>query len=451
MERFRINIHLRAFRLFFIASTVLIACSPARRLQSQQATLLQTIPLQSAHVGICFYEPLTGKYWIEHQSGHYFVPASNVKIATCYAAMKYLEDSLVTFYVHNTDSGLILRPAGDPTFLHPDYHAQPAFEYLQRSEKPVVILGDGWRETPLGDGWSWNDYNDDYMAERSPLPVYGNVLHWKLQRSADSTTVNLISIPRTAFHASYDTASGLGFSVVRAVSANDYRISAGREKQGEAVVPFVTDGLQTAMQLLADTLHRPVSSRVAGGLQPATSLSTPAWTPIRSQPLDSMLAPMMHRSDNFFAEQSLLIVSGQLTGEMNDERIIDTLLKTDLSHLPQPPRWVDGSGLSRYNLFSPRDLVSILDLMMKEFGMARLRSIFPSGNEGTLRRYYTAGAGYIFAKTGSLSGVVSLSGFLYTKHKRILIFSVLVNNHNGSAGDVRRAVEKLVESVRNEL
>ena len=68
---------------------------------------------------------------------------------------------------------------------------------------------------------------------------------------------------------------------------------------------------------------------------------------------------MMHRSDNFFAEQSLLMVSNKLLDVMNDEKIIDTLLKTDFKDLPQKPGWVDGSGLSQYNLFTPQDFVTI--------------------------------------------------------------------------------------------
>ena len=50
---------------------------------------------------------------------------------------------------------------------------------------------------------------------------------------------------------------------------------------------------------------------------------------IHSQPTDSLLKPMMHRSDNFYAEQSLLMVSEKLLGTMNDRKIIDTLLKSD--------------------------------------------------------------------------------------------------------------------------
>jgi D-alanyl-D-alanine carboxypeptidase/D-alanyl-D-alanine-endopeptidase (penicillin-binding protein 4) len=158
---------------------------------------------------------------------------------------------------------------------------------------------------------------------------------------------------------------------------------------------------------------------------------------------------MMHRSDNFFAEQALLMVSNERLGYMNDYKIIDTLLKTDLKDLPQKPRWVDGSGLSRYNLFSPHDFIFILEKMKKEFGMNRIKDVFPTGGEGTISSYYKNDSGYIYVKTGTLSGVVALSGFLYTKKGKELIFSVLVNNHQASATDVRRAVEKFLQGIRN--
>src|SRR5215216_2947832 len=119
-------------------------------------------------------------------------------------------------------------------------------------------------------------------------------------------------------------------------------------------------------------LHRPLPNEV---------VNYKTYT-IHSQPTDSLLKPMMHRSDNFFAEQSLLMVSNERLGFMNDARIIDTLLKTDFKDLPQKPRWVDGSGLSRYNLFTSQDFVFILNKMKNEFGMERIKVIFPTGNEG---------------------------------------------------------------------
>ena len=157
---------------------------------------------------------------------------------------------------------------------------------------------------------------------------------------------------------------------------------------------------------------------------------------------------MMHRSDNFFAEQSLLMVGKELLHEMSEAKVIDTILKTHFKDIPQRPRWADGSGLSRYNLFTPQDFVYILNKMKTEFGMERLSNIFPGANEGTLTNYYKADSGFIYAKTGTLSGVVAISGYLYTQKNKLLVFSVLVNNHQASAAAVRRAVEGFLHQIR---
>ena len=135
---------------------------------------------------------------------------------------------------------------------------------------------------------------------------------------------------------------------------------------------------------------------------------------------------------------------------LNSSRARDSILNKDFADLPQKPRWADGSGLSRYNLFSPRDLIAILDKMRNEFGMDRIRVIFPTGGEGTISNYYKPDSGFIYAKTGTLSGVVAFSGFLYTKKGRLLIFSTQVNNHQASATDIRRIMEKFLQKIRND-
>ncbi|MEN9298927.1 MAG: hypothetical protein RLZZ429_1240, partial [Bacteroidota bacterium] len=159
------------------------------------------------------------------------------------------------------------------------------------------------------------------------------------------------------------------------------------------------------------------------------------------------LRPMMHQSDNFFAEQMLLMVSDEILGVMNDRKVIDTLLKMHFSELTQKPNWVDGSGLSRYNLFTPMHFISLLQKMSQEFSWDRITTILPTGGTGTLNNFYKPLQYKIFAKTGTLSGQVALSGYLITKKNRKLIFSVLVNNHQTSAVTVRRAVEAFLMNL----
>ena len=156
----------------------------------------------------------------------------------------------------------------------------------------------------------------------------------------------------------------------------------------------------------------------------------------------------MHRSDNFFAEQTLLMASNEKLGYMSDEKIIDTLLKLDLKEVPQKPKWVDGSGLSRYNLFTPQSFVYILNKMKNEFGWDRLKNILPTGGTGTLSAYYKNDSSFIYAKTGTLSNNCALSGFLITQKGRVLIFSILTNNYITGATPVRKAVEKFLLAIR---
>jgi D-alanyl-D-alanine carboxypeptidase/D-alanyl-D-alanine-endopeptidase (penicillin-binding protein 4) len=423
---------------------ILTSCSVQKQIsKSATAFVLKDSSLTTAHVGISIYEPATSKYWYNYQGDHYFVPASNTKIATCYAAMKYLEDSLVGLrYTLLNDTTIVIKPTGDPSLLHSDFPNQSVIDFLISTKKQIIIDFKGWQDNALGSGWAWNDYNEPYMAERSIMPMYGNLV------TVNGTGSNWTFSPSLKGKIVDDTAENNGdkylSKVIRERASNVYHITFDGTREKTLMVPFNTENPEIISKLLHDMVETKVT--INNGLE-INNLQK--FNAIHSQPTDSLLKPMMHRSDNFFAEQTLFMVSNELLGVMNDEKIIDTLLKTDFKDLPQKPRWVDGSGLSRYNLFSPKDFVAIFNKMKTDFRMERIRNIFPTGNEGTLTNYYKSESGFIFAKTGTLSGVVSLSGFLYTRKNRLLIFSVLVNNHNSSATAVRKAVEKFIEGIRN--
>jgi D-alanyl-D-alanine carboxypeptidase/D-alanyl-D-alanine-endopeptidase (penicillin-binding protein 4) len=436
------------FLIFYFSFLIFLSsCSVQKQIaKSARENVLNASALQTAHVGISIYEPATNKYWFNYQGDHYFVPASNTKIPTCYAAMKYLGDSLTGIMYDDSENKLKLIGAADPTFLHPDFSKQPVFDFIKKSSFTDISLfelvppmsNQGFKF--FGSGWSWNDYNENYMAERNFFPIYGNIARFKLKG-------NKVEVIPSYFQPKVfqSDSSLISFDIERLEWTNGFFVSAGSKKYQEIPIHQGADFpiISVEDDLLCDTIHRKI------GYGKIQFPSAPHLKRIHSQPTDSLLKPMMHRSDNFFAEQTLLMISNERLGFMNDEKIIDTLLKTDFKDLPQKPRWVDGSGLSRYNLFTPQDLVTILTKMKNEFGMDRIKVILPTGGEGTFSNYYKSESGFLYAKTGTLSGVVSISGFLYTKKNKLLAFSILVNNHNASATDVRRAVEKFVQGVRN--
>ncbi len=433
----------------------LTSCSVQKQInKSAQKNILNSDALRAAHVGISIYDPAENKYLYNYQGDKYFVPASNTKLFSLYAGMKYLGDSLVGIRYIERDTAILILPTGDPTLLHPDFISQPVISFLKRKKRNIYIAGASWQEQALGPGWSWDDYNDDYMVERSPLPVYGNFIRWvqesQVQEKQDQqfrSSPSVYSIPEVDWKVRFTTdTSASNFFVKRKLDENVFEITEGNEKYKAQDVPFVTDGLASAITLLKDTIGTEILT-IKGVLARDSRLPVRL---IHSRPVDSLFIPMMHRSDNFFAEQTLLMVSNERLGLMNDEKIIDTVLKTDLKELPQKPHWADGSGLSRYNLFSPQDFVWLLNTLKNEFGMERIKTILPTGGAGTLGRYYKQDSGYIYAKTGSLSGVICLSGYLITMKNKLLIFSVLVNNHTGSTAAIRKSVAEFLDSIRKD-
>jgi D-alanyl-D-alanine carboxypeptidase, serine-type, PBP4 family len=450
----------------FLASIFLSSCSVQKRAEKVAGKFLfSDSALSVAHVGVALYSTADKKFVYNHDGEKYFIPASNTKIFTCYAAMKYLGDSLVGLrYETNKDGSITIQGTGDPTFLHPDFKNQPVYDFL-KDKKSVHIIPPYWRESPLGVGWNWDDYNEDYAAERSGFPIYGNVARFYLQGDTLAVTPAFLhsreysAIPHVNENRlTNEFLSNKKFSVKRSADANYFYLSASGGTFKKAEVPFKTSIPPVPVHSMASTNPQSLSNSIPYALLEDTLHKRFEYTvcidkcfenyrTVHSQPTDSLLKIMMHRSDNFYAEQTLLMVSNQLLGVMSDEKIIDTLLKTDYKDLPQKPNWVDGSGLSRYNLITPQDEVKVLEKMKNNFSWNRVIAIFSTGGTGTLRTRYKKYTGKIYAKTGSLSDVISLSGFITTRKNHSYIFSVMINHHLADETEVRDKIERFISAL----
>lgn len=220
--------------------------------RSAKETVLQQPAFKAAHAGISIYEPATGKYWFNYQGDKYFVPASNTKIPTCYAAMKYLGDSLVGLrYKIISDSLIKIKSTGDPTFLSADFKTHSAYTLLKKY-KYILFSGDLFNDDYLGSGWNWNDYKEYYAAQRNDFPIYGNVVKFKWE-SKDSISVIPSMITQSS---SVIETLKTGFDIVKPWEENKFLFLNGSVKNKE--VPFRPDIL-TIQSLLQDTLKGFVS------------------------------------------------------------------------------------------------------------------------------------------------------------------------------------------------
>lgn len=163
------------------------SCSASKNIQRFASTnLISDSVLMDAHIGIAVVDAETNKPVYTYNSNKFFIPASNTKIITLYAGLKYLKDSLPGIRYEERADSIILSPTGDPGFLHPDFTKQPVFDFLKKQTKPIAITTTNWKTDAYGEGWMWDDYSSGYMAERSPFPVYGNVIRWTQVRDSGS-------------------------------------------------------------------------------------------------------------------------------------------------------------------------------------------------------------------------------------------------------------------------
>jgi D-alanyl-D-alanine carboxypeptidase/D-alanyl-D-alanine-endopeptidase (penicillin-binding protein 4) len=415
---------------------ILSACS----VRQAQKTLLSSEGVKGAHIGIAIYNDTKGQWLSKYQSDYYFTPASNVKILATYLGLEFLGDSLPGWKMAENTDTLFLMPLGDPSFMHPEFKHQPVVDIIKNTNKQVVIVGNNQDQFEIfGSGWSWADYAEDYQPERSRMPIYGNVVHF-YQSNKKLTAIK----PFYFFKEIVDLGKVEEKNWSRNRTGNRFFTTNENNKSKYFQVPFSQEDtpMVKAIELLNDTLGKKIS------FQKNSTYASNNFKTIKTVPTDSLLKIMMLRSDNFYADQIVLMASEQLFGRMDDAALIDSAKKLFFADLPQSMRWADGSGLSRYNLNTPENYIAILQQMHAKYGEARVKNIFEKGGEGTIAAYYKNFPGTMYAKTGTLGGQVALSGFIYTPKQQKLYFSVLVANHmSPSSTQVRRAVETYLTKV----
>ena len=171
---------------------------------------------------------------------------------------------------------------------------------------------------------------------------------------------------------------------------------------------------------------------------------------LKGIPTKALYKEMLLESDNFIGEQLLLQISDQVFLELDSEKAIEYIKKTYLYDLPDDPQWVDGSGLSRQNLVTPRTMVALIEKIYRLFPDNELFSLLPMGGRtGTLKYDYSASTPYIMAKTGTISNNHCLVGYLKTKRNKIYAFAFMNNNYPYKATVVRTEMEKVLLYIRD--
>lgn len=434
--------------------------------------LLKDPNLKHGLQGVLVKSLASGATLYERNADLVFIPASNQKLLVSAAAL----DKLGPDFTYETcvyadgkvngkgvlEGNLVVKGGGDPTLRTADL---TDLAKQIRSMGVTKITGDLIADDSLFDsrrlgwGWSWDDMPYYYSAEISALNLNRNVVDVYVQpgRIVGSTAVIRLD-PPTGYMA-IDNAATTGspdskksIRVDRPLGINTIRVS-GTVPLGAKVTASdesitVKEPALYVGNVLKDQLARQgvlVLGRVVSGklANDGEKLATH-----RSEPLSKVLALLNKPSDNLIAEVLLktlgAVVKGKGTTDSGAE--VETEFFQSIGMDITALRIVDGSGLSRLNYVSPRNLVTLLTHMHgHRDAKVYIDSLPVAGVDGTLRNRMkgTAAEKNVRAKTGYVSRVSSLSGYVTAKSGEELVFSILMNHHlcsNPQATAVQNAI-----------
>ena len=409
----------------------LASCHAPQRMtetHSLENDLLSDTLFTSAFSGFVLYDPATDRLLANIGGTKLYTPASNTKIATLLTGLEMLGDSLPVLGWATRNDTLFFRGTGNPLTLNPlvsnDTHLIDWLTMAPEKVLAYVPSQDEW--SVFGPGWAWDDYLYDYQAEISDLPLYGNLLHIGFVDGTFSLT--------PGFFSDVSVEPSVSMDWHRSLLKNDFRIRFDTSETALAVPFHTSDSLLTEWLSL-------LSGRSIAIARPDLY----EWTTVNSSLPDSLYIRLMHDSDNFIAEQILLMAAWNRGQNFDRAKLISEKLSDWGPEMKDKVRWVDGSGLSRYNLFSPYSFVRLLDRIYKSQSYEWICSVFPQGGvDGTIGNWYFP---YVHAKTGSLSNNHNLSGFIEVKSGKVLIFSFMHNHFLDSQSIYKKWMENKLEWI----
>lgn len=420
---------LRIIRISFIVliSVLFFNCKSAQ-ISKELTKSITSDFYDHQFTGLMVYNPRTKDTVYNHNAERYFTPASNTKIFTLFTALQYLPEKIPALKYAVDGDTLIVKGTGDPSFLHPYFKDSTALNFM-KTYKVVKLVTDNYCNDKFGPGWAWEDYDTYFSPERSAFPLYGNVV--SISNTGDLKTYPEFLRPQATFTA---------MDKRRDFNANNFYYKLTRKDTIE--VPFVLDSIMVK-KLWDDILPDKVKF--------VQNYTTKTDKVLYSIPSDSLYKRMMYVSDNFLAEQILILASSTISDTLDTDTIRKSILKNQLKFLKQQPKWYDGSGLSSYNLFTPLSIVQVLEKLYSEIPKERLFNFFPVGGKtGTLKKWFGGDKEpYIYAKTGTISSTYCLSGYLVAKSGEVLIFSFMNNHYATSTNDIKTQMQSILEYLRD--
>ena len=347
----------------------------------------------------------------------YMTPASNVKILTVLGSI-YFGDSIpiLKYKVSSYNDTLRISPTGYPLTAHPKYIDKDLEKFIKPYKyilyhKPKIDL------TKYGPAWAWDDFNYYFQAERSEMPIYGNVIQVVKKFNGEIETIP------DDFKINFDFEQKE--KIYREEIDNNFFINPSLIELGDTLYsPFITSRKST-ISFLKNFLNASVQFNE----QELSDYNT-----LNSSQVDEIYSAVLKDSDNLISESLVANISLRLNDTISVDKGIKLIQNRFNENISNQIQLFDGSGLSRYNLITPNALISSLENIYQLIGLERIKNIFP-------KNYILKDTeDFVWGKTGTLRNNHNYSGYIITDKGKIYVFSIMVNHFTNDLDKIKEAI-----------
>ena len=351
----------------------------------------------------------------------FMTPASNTKILTVFGSIS-AGDTIPSIKYRISNDTLRISPTGYPFIAHPKYDDADLEKFI-KSFSHIVYHKPSSDIDKYGPAWAWDDFKYYFQAERSEMPIYGNVI--QVVKLLDSS----IEVKPDIFKIITNLKQEEKLS--RDHQENKFFINPSLIKVGDTIYhPFVTSRKIT-MNLLEDFFKTSLS------FNEEDLKNYKIWN---SNIKDDIYSAILKDSDNLISES----LAANISFRFNDTISVDKGLKIIQNSLDDNKiQLYDGSGLSRYNLINSSSLISALEKIYHYYGFEKIKEIFPNNY------IMNDTDDFVWGKTGTLKNNHNYSGYITTDRGRLYVFSIMINHFTEDINVIKETISDFLKYIKS--
>lgn len=397
----------------------------------------------------------TGKILYELNSDKPVPPASTLKSITLAAALNELgkDYAFSTELYKNTNNELILKLGADPFLKARDLRTLLKTAYEKNIIEPKAFYLDDTilDKTEWGEGWQWDDDLNPLMPKFSAYNIDNNLLKIIVEPTTKDAPAQIkmdVFYPTTFVNlVTTGTSNDIKITRNNNIAPDVLNIEGTISKREEREIPI--NHLKRYFILRLEDAIRDEKIEYYGNF---TNIKLPEKNVYEvakfTTPMENAVNSIMKDSSNMTAETVFKIAGGHYSNKSGSaEDAVKMLLDycKQLGVNTDKIRIVDGSGVSKNNLVTSDFMTSFLTAQYKND--PTYKDIFASAGEGTLKNRMLYFRQYLKAKTGTLSDVSAITGFLTTSKGTPVAFNIMINDPNAKTSDKKMLEEYILRAV----